>query len=90
MQESAYCRPENEKCVANQTLKNPKCLVPCEGLYADITDDFLSQNMVKMSQELYSMSQELIQSNERLHAVHSAWRQMYGGKMLFSPIRCNE
>ena len=54
-------------CVANQTLKNEKCLVPCEGLYADIADDFLSQ--------------ELAKSNERLQAVHTLVQQKFGGKM---------
>ena len=32
-------------CVKNQTLTNQKCLVPCEGLYADIADDTLSQKL---------------------------------------------
>ena len=65
-------------------------MVPCEGLYADIADDFLSQNMMKMSQELFTLSQELIQSNKRLQAVQTAFQQRVGGKTLFSPIHCNE
>ena len=39
MQDLTYCGPKNEVCVQNQTLGNQKCLVPCEGLYADIADD---------------------------------------------------
>ena len=73
-QELAYCSPKSEICVENQTLKNQKCLVPCEGLYADITDDFLSQNILKMSEEL-------TQINGRPHAVHIAFQQRLEGKM---------
>ena len=45
LQDIAVCSPENEMCVKNQTLTNQKCLVPCEGLYADIADDTLSQKL---------------------------------------------
>ena len=41
------CGPEKESCVANQTLKDKRCLVPCTGLYADIADDSFEQNVVK-------------------------------------------
>ena len=33
-----YCGPLEEDCVTNQTLKDKNCLIPCAGLYADITD----------------------------------------------------
>ena len=46
-QEIAFCGPEKETCVANQTLKDEECLVSCEGLYADIADDSLKQNTLK-------------------------------------------
>ena len=39
--------PEMETCVKNQTLKDKECLVSCGGLYADISDDSLRQNMVE-------------------------------------------
>ena len=42
-----FCGNDKENCVANQTLKDESCLVPCEGLYADIADDSLRQNTVK-------------------------------------------
>ena len=42
-----FCGPEKENCVANQTLKDKSCLVSCDGLYADIEDDSLKQNVVK-------------------------------------------
>ena len=45
--EFAYCGPEKETCVANQTLNDVNCLVSCDGLYADIEDDSLKQNVVK-------------------------------------------
>ena len=45
MQELTYCGPQNEMCVQKQTLENQKCLVPCEGLYADIADDSLNKKL---------------------------------------------
>ena len=46
-QEFAICGPEKKTCVANQTLNDKSCLVSCDGLYADIEDDSLKQNVVK-------------------------------------------
>ena len=39
-----------EDCVANQTLKDKSCLVPCNGLYADTVDDSLKQDMAAFEQ----------------------------------------
>ena len=47
LQDFIICGPEKETCVANQTLKDEKCFVPCEGLYADIADDSLNLNVLK-------------------------------------------
>ena len=47
-----YCGPEKESCVTNQTLKDKSCLVPCTGLYADIADDTLKQNMQAFDQNV--------------------------------------
>ena len=44
---STFCGPEKESCVGNQTLKDKRCLIPCTGLYADIEDDSLKQNIMK-------------------------------------------
>ena len=48
-QDFALCGLEKETCVAKQTLKDTKCLVPCDGLYADIADNYDTtiQNMKK-------------------------------------------
>ena len=51
-QEIAFCGPEKETCVANQTLKDKTCLVPCDGLYADISDDSLKQNIESLKQNM--------------------------------------
>ena len=40
-----FCGPENEDCVKSQTLKDNRCLVPCSGLYADISDDTLIKHL---------------------------------------------
>ena len=37
-QDITNCGPEKETCVANQTLNDKECLVPCDGLYAYIMD----------------------------------------------------
>ena len=42
-----YCGPEKEVCVASHALDDMNCVVPCEGLYADITDDSLKQDLMK-------------------------------------------
>ena len=34
-----------ERCVANQTLKDKSCAIPCTGLYADIADDSPKQTL---------------------------------------------
>lgn len=47
MQELAYCGPEKQNCIANQTLRDKNCLVPCGGLYADVTDDSLKYDVTK-------------------------------------------
>ena len=46
-QEFASCGPEKETCVANQTLRDKNCWVPCDGLYADIEDGSLKENVMK-------------------------------------------
>ena len=42
-QEIPHCGPEKETCVANVTLKDKECLIPCDGLYADIENFDLRQ-----------------------------------------------
>ena len=37
VQELAYCGPDKENCIANQTMRDKSCLVPCDGIYAYIT-----------------------------------------------------
>ena len=49
-QEFSLYSPEKQSCVANQTLTDEECLVPCYGLYADITDDSLNQNVISLEQ----------------------------------------
>ena len=39
LQEFSICGPQSEICVANQTIQDDTCLVPCSGLYADVWDD---------------------------------------------------
>ena len=46
-QDFTFCDLAKEICVANQTLKGDKCLVPCEGVYASIVDNSLKQNVIE-------------------------------------------
>ena len=39
------CGPKSESCVARQVLKDDSCLVPCAGLYADVSDNSLERKM---------------------------------------------
>ena len=43
LQEIPYCGREKETCIANVTLRDNECLIPCEGLYADIENFDLRQ-----------------------------------------------
>ena len=52
LQEFNFCGPEKETCVANQTLKDKICLVPCSGLYADVEDDAFKQTTETLGQNL--------------------------------------
>ena len=49
MQELTICSPEKATCVAKVNMKDEMCLVPCDGLYADMVyvDDSLKQKMTK-------------------------------------------
>ena len=50
LQVIAFCGPQKESCVGNQTLEDKSCMVSCTGLYADIEDDAaaaMKQNMMK-------------------------------------------
>ena len=51
-QERLFCGPEKEDCVANQTLKDISCLVPCSGLYADIADDSSKRTTMALEQNV--------------------------------------
>ena len=43
LQEIPNCGQGKEECIANATLKNKDCLIPCDGLYADIENFDLRQ-----------------------------------------------
>ena len=45
LQDLTFCGPKEENCVANQTIEDASCLIPCTGLYADIADDSLKESM---------------------------------------------
>merc|ERR1712130_203111 len=50
-----------EDCVANQTLKDKSCLVPCNGLYADTVDESLKNDIAAFEQYMQTGLQSLIE-----------------------------
>ena len=50
------CGKEKEDCVANQTLKDKSCLIPCTGLYADIVDDTQTQTTLALELRAFQQS----------------------------------
>ena len=62
---NVQCGPESEGCVANQTLKDESCLVPCSGLYADIADDLHYQlNRQYMADLVKDLEQSMSKGKE--------------------------
>ena len=47
VQAPIFYGPERAGCVSKQTLKDDSCLVACDGLYADISDDSFQQKTIK-------------------------------------------
>ena len=47
IQAPIFYGPERAGCVSKQTLKDDSCLVACDGLYADISDDSFQQKTIK-------------------------------------------
>ena len=52
-QAHVYCGPAKEVCMGNQILLDTSCVVPCNGLYADISDE----------QGLQDLRQSMIEGN---------------------------
>ena len=42
-QESPLCTPEGLECYENETYYTQSCLIPCKGIYADVTKEPKSQ-----------------------------------------------
>ena len=85
-QEFTFCGPVKENCVANQTLRDESCLVPCAGLYADVADDSARQTTKALEQNvirgLQMLTQELdffawSQEGESKDRVLGAIQQMF-------------
>ena len=66
MQDHPYCGPEHESCAAEQKktlLRDPTCLVPCTGLYADIWD---SDSLEETSRTVYKETTQQLMSGKAL------------------------
>ena len=60
------CGPEKDTCIANLTLKDKSCLVPCDGLYADVADNSLKQNVMKGKNPLNSYHSTFVDNYHHL------------------------
>ena len=58
LQEMSFCGPEKKDCVTGQFLNNKSCLVPCDGLYADI--DGLYADIDSLKEDLGLLRQDLV------------------------------
>ena len=71
-----YCGPEKEDCVQNQMLTDPTCLVPCSGIYADVTDNSLAIALQRYVTEGMSNSFYRIQYHYTRFPVDNTWPQL--------------
>ena len=67
------CGPEKRTCVAEQDAKDKKsCLVPCTGIYADVTEErFLQQ----LRRQKYSNSTHVKNHENELHSLTEEYRR---------------
>ena len=68
------CSPKEESCVKTQPLSDKSCLVPCTGLYADVSEElFLQQLRRKFSNSTEKESEDL--EEQRLNSMREAYNR---------------
>ena len=61
LKELTFCGPQHETCVSKQTLQDDSCLVACDGLYADITDDSLKEKNMDLQKRIMALQQKTME-----------------------------
>ena len=78
------CSPEKESCVADQALSDESCLVPCTGLYADITEEHFLQQLRRQ----FSNPTETESEENRLNSIketYNKYKKDYMKQLWFDP-----
>ena len=82
------CGPEKEGCVAEQPLRDQSCLVPCAGLYADITEESFFQQLRQKERRVENVEDN--QENLRfLTEEYTNYKQNYVRQLWFDPKEQN-
>ena len=78
------CTPEKGTCVAQQNAKDKGCLVPCTGIFADVTEELFLQ---QLRQQKYSNSTHMKHENElkSLTDEYRRYKQSYVEQLVFDP-----
>ena len=76
------CNRDKDKCIAKLSSKDEKCLVPCTGIYADITEELFLQ---KLRKEYSNSSHVKNEENEQelLNLEYIRYKQTYVKQIWF-------
>ena len=70
----AFCGPKHESHISSQTLNDESCMVACNGLYVDITDNFLLQKTVALQQTTTKGGRQLFFPSHLFKKIISGFR----------------
>ena len=82
------CGPDMESCVAEQKLRDESCLVPCAGLYADITEE----NFLLQLRQKSKKTKNVEDGEENLRILtekYTNYKQDYVKQLWFDPTENN-
>ena len=81
------CSPEKESCIVDQAFPDENCLVPCTGLYADVSEEhFLQQLRQQFSNSTETESKDL--KENRLNTIketYNKYKKDYVKQLWFDP-----
>ena len=80
------CGPDKDSCIAEQSLHDRSCLVPCTGIYADITEElFLQKLRREHSSTNHVENQESEQASHKLENEYMKYKRDYVKQVWFDP-----
>ena len=78
------CNRDKDKCIAKLSSKDERCLVPCTGIYADITEElFLQKLRREYSNSSHVKNEE--KEQELLNLEYIRYKQDYVKQVWFDP-----